>query len=236
MKKSESILDKINRTRRQIPNQTTPFKQIIFDIIFIEKIPAIQKIVKILKTTHSHYPLRLSDLFIIFCRMSFYVLGVVLMRNWFNDVMRSSHEFNLKPWFLFIYKYQRQPKELYSVKPLESEVRDLELFNIYKERKNELLFDRTFLGQVTGKDTLEVMPAQDFREIDSTEFQSKIKANFDENVINIIRKDFNKECIEKGAYNNELLYKENLISMKYKASKYKYKDELYSELMELTKI
>jgi hypothetical protein len=198
-----------------------------------------KKIINLMKAVYSHYPIRFSDLIIIFGIFGLYGLALTFWKNYHEDVFRTTYPYRLylAYWAFFPYMYQRQTKEPFQVAPLESEARDVELFNSYKDNKNKLLFKKTQQWQANLRSEHEtVVPSLDHREIDSTEFQTLVKLNYDISSLNMFKKSINKECVEKGIYKDDKLYLKEKITSDYKISEYIYKDDLYKELLELIKI
>jgi hypothetical protein len=81
-----------------------------------------------------------------------------------------------------------------------------------------------------------MVPCQDHREFDFTEYSTKIKLNFDSFVLKTLKSQINKEIVEKGIYSDENIYLKDKLAYDYRRSNYMFKDELYSELNELSKL
>jgi hypothetical protein len=198
-----------------------------------------KKLINAFKTIYSHYPIRLSDLFIIFGICGMYALFIAVWKNYQEEVFRTTKPYNLKLeyWGFFPYVYQRQSKEPMFSPPQISDARDYELYSNYEQNKNDLLFKKKQQWEINIRSELEnVVPLLDHREIDSTEFQNIIKMNYDIASLTLFKKNINKECVEKGIYSDDKLYMKEKITSDYKISEYMYKDDLYKELLELIKI
>jgi hypothetical protein len=198
-----------------------------------------KKLINGLKAIYSRYPLRISDIFIVLGIFGFYGIILTFWKNYLNDVYRTTYPYKLylSYWAFFPYVYQRQPKEpIYAVPP-ESDARDFELCQSYKENKENLLFNKRQQWEVNLRSELEnIVPSLDHREVDSTEFQTLIKMNYDISSLNLFKKSINKECVDRGIYKDDKLYLKEKITSDYKVSDYVYKDDLYKELLELIKI
>lgn len=198
-----------------------------------------KKLTNVFKAIYSHYPIRIADIFIILGVFGMYGIFIAFWKNYQEDVLRttSPHKLTLTYWAFFPYVYQRQPKEPMFSPPFMSEGRDYELYLNYEQNKNDLLFKKKQQWEINIRSELEnVVPLLDHREIDSTEFQTMIKTNYDIASLNLFKKNINKELVEKGIYNDDKLYMKEKITSDYKISEYMYKDDLYKELLELIKI
>jgi len=198
-----------------------------------------KKLIKGIKAIYSRYPLRISDIFIVLGIFGFYGIILTFWKNYLNDVYRTNYPYKLSVtyWAFFPYVYQRQPKEPISAPPLESDARDFELYKSYQENKENLLFHKRQQWEVNIRSELEnIVPSLDHREIDSTEFQTLIKMNYDISSLNLFKKNINKDCVNRGILNDNKLYLKEKITSDYKVSEYIHKDDLYKELLELIKI
>lgn len=66
-----------------------------------------------------------------------------------------------------------------------------------------------------------------------TEYTTKIKLNFDNEILKFLKVKTNKEMIEKGVCHDENMYLKAQIAQDYKNSTYMYKDDLYKELKQI---
>jgi hypothetical protein len=230
-----------NQTNNKVPGKRiikrhSLVRQELWNALIEEKEKKISKVWKVLKT---RYPLRASDGMIILGLLGFYGFCVAVWKNYFWDAMRTTrpYEMYLQYWIMFPWTYNRQPKEPFIYAPQLDKIRDIEMYENYESSKEKLLFKKHQQYDVIVRAIRErVLPGQDFRELETTEFSTLTKMNFDILSLNILKRNVNQELNKFGMLKDNNLYIRERLKMDHKNSEYMYRDELYKELNELIDI
>jgi hypothetical protein len=230
-----------NQTNKKVPGKRiikrrSLVRQELWNALIEEKENKISNVWKVLKT---RYPLRPADGFIILGLLGFYGFWVAVWKNYFWDAMRTTRPYDmyLQYWGLFPWAYNRQPKEPFIYAPQLDKIRDVEMYENYETTKEKILFKKHQQYDVIVRAIRErVTPAQDHREMDTTEFSTLTKMNFDIMSLTILKRNINQELNKFGILKDDKLYIRERLNMDYKSSEYMYKDELYKELNELVDI
>lgn len=199
-----------------------------------------KRMIKSFKLFYHKYPFRPADVLIVFAMLSFYGLTLAFWKNLHQESLRTIYPYNynhLRFWAFFPWLYERQPKEPFLYKPNEENFRDVEMFEEYNNYKNSILFKKNQqYNSVLLSMKERIVPCLDHRELDITEYQTLVKLNNDKAALNMLKKSINEECLTRGITTDNTLYLKETLASDYKASEYKYKDDLYKELYELIKI